>query len=240
VDPDKTTPLILRIGGSVISHSNKVIDFDYLRELRDLLQEKILMGKRFVLVLGGGQRFQELLTHVRENGNITDTEAQHWIGTAVNTVHAYVVRGFLGDDLAEKRVWKFDDIDKISELSFSKPVVVTGGFKAGMSSDGVALQIAKALNGDEIYDLKNIDGVYNEDPRENPKAKRYPELSWDDYLEIIGNPEEHEPGANLPVDVIAAREAKELNIKYYVMKASDFDNLDKALANEEFTGTIIS
>lgn len=198
------------------------------------------MGKRFVLVLGGGQRFQDLLTHVTENGNITDTEAQHWIGTAVNTVHAYVVRGFLGDELAEKRVWKFDDIERLSELKFTKPIAVTGGFKAGMSSDGAALQIAKAVNSDKIFDVKNIDGVYSEDPRENPDAKRYPELSWEDYLEIIGNPEEHTPGANLPVDVIAAREAKKLDVNYYILKASDFDNLDKAIEGENFTGTIIS
>jgi uridylate kinase len=224
----------------VISHNNKVYDFDYLREFRDLLQEQVVMGKKFVLITGGGQNCRDLLDVAREKGGITLDRDLHWIGAAVNTVNAQVVRGFLGDDLAEEHVWKFSDVHKLKEMRFEKAIAVAGGFEAGYSSDGVALKIAEAWGAKMIFDIKNVDGVYDSDPKQNPKAKFFPELDWQKYLDIIGNPDKHTPGGHFPVDAVTARRAQEINLEYRIVNANDLTNLENAITGEGFRGTIIN
>ncbi|MFW5702898.1 MAG: hypothetical protein ACOCXP_02940 [Candidatus Dojkabacteria bacterium] len=242
VEPESEpkAPFILRLGGSAISHSNKRIDFDFLREFRDLLQEQVLLGRRFAVITGGGQNYRELRDLMREKGGVESEEDLHWLGAAVNTVNAYMVRSFLGDELAESRVWKFDDVDRLAQLQYEKPIVVAGGFLAGRSSDWCALQVAKAVGATKVFDLKNIDGVYEEDPKQNQNAKYFPHLSWTKYLKIIGDPEGHEPGGHFPVDPVAAKESDSLGVSYYVLKANDFANLEQAFNGEKFRGTIIS
>lgn len=236
---ENKAPIVIKLGGSAISHSNRIIDFDYLREFRDLLREHILRGQKFIIVTGGGQTSREYRDLAAEKGNITDKTDLHWIGTAVNTLHATIVRALLGE-IAEQEVWKYDDMNKLKEKTFEKPVVLIGGFQAGRSSDWVALQAVKAWGSKELYLLKNVDGVYSADPRKNPDAKFHEKLNWDDYLKIIGNPESHDPGANVPIDVVAAREAKLDKIKFLVLKATDFDNIENAINGENFRGTVIS
>jgi len=233
-------PIIIKLGGAVISHSNKLIDYNYLREFRDLLRENIALGKRFVIAVGGGQTMRNYMEHAIQQGNVTSESDLHWIGTAVNTLHAYMVKAFLGNEICEENVWKFTDRLIMADLPFNKPVQVVGGFEAGRSGDWVALEVAKALNTKTIIDLKNVDGVFDSDPKVNQKAKMFNKLTWEKYLTIIGNPTEHKPGGNMPVDPIAAREAKEYGATYYIIKATDFDSLERAINNQEFKGSIIT
>ncbi len=231
---------VLKLGGGVFSYSNKRIDYNYLREFRDMLQEQVLLGRRFVVVIGGGQTCRDFQSHAKEEGGITEDRDLHWIGAAVNTLNAYMIRPFLGEEITEEKVWKFSEINSINIEDFQKQVIVVGGYKAGISSDAVALRVAQAIGALKIFDLKNIDGVYSEDPKINPEAKFISKLDWSEYLDLIGNPEKHEPGGNLPVDPVAAVQAKELGAEYYIIKASDFDSIEAAMNNEEFHGTYIN
>lgn len=232
-------PLILRLGGSIVSHSNKVIDFDYLRELRDLLREQILIGKRFIIIVGGGQTYREFRDLAMQKGNIQNERDLHWMGIAINTLHAEIVRAFLTDEIAEDYVWKYQDADSLEKMQFSKPVAVVGAFKPGFSSDNVALIVAKAHSAKRVFDLKNIDGVYSADPKQEPNAKHFANLTWDKYFELVGNKTEHKPGDHLPVDVVAAREAKAEGMEFVVLKATDLPNLENAINGEAFKGTTI-
>jgi uridylate kinase len=231
---------ILKLGGSVFSNNGKIIDFEYLREFRDMLREQVLLNRKFVLILGGGENTISFIKHAEEKGGISNTEDLHWIGTAMNTVNAYMVRAFLGDEITDKHVWKFDDKDKLDKINLEeKPIAVVGGFEAGKSGDWCALQVAKAIGCKVVFDLKNVDGVYTKDPKKHDDAEFIPELNWKDYLDLMGNPEEHVPGGILPVDVFAARESEELGVTYYVLSALDFDNIERALGKEEFKGTML-
>ncbi len=236
---ETSAPLIIKLGGSVISHSNRTIDFNYLREFRDMLKEQILLNRRFVIITGGGQNYRDVLKHITEEGNITSKTSLHSIGTAVNTMNAEIVRAFLGDDIAEDHVWKYQDKDNLQDLKYIKPIAVAGGFEPGKSGDWVALRVAQALSAYKIFNLKMVDGVYSEDPKKDPDAKFISKLTWKEYLELMGNPKTHEPGGNYPVDPIAAKEAQELGATYYILKANDFDNMEKAFNEEEFHGTKI-
>lgn len=233
-------PIIIKLGGSIISHSNKIIDFDYLREFRDLLRDQVILGRRFVIVMGGGQTARNFMDHAASQGNVTDTTDLHWIGTATNTLNAYMVRAFLGNEIAESTVWKFDDVNRLSQMPFSRPVAVVGGFQPGASGDWVALRVAAALGSKQVIDLKNVAGIFNADPKIDPNAKAYASLTWEAYLDLVGNPEAHIPGGSMPVDPVAAREAAQIGMTYYILKGTDLHNLELAINSQEFIGTIVS
>lgn len=243
MDPDthaiKSKPIIIKLGGSNISRNRQIVDFSYLREFRDMIKDNVALGKRFVIIVGGGEKCREYINYAKEEGNIENLEDLHWIGTAYNTINAYIVRGFFGDSFTEKKVWKFDDVRNLAEQKFTQPVVIAGGFEAGKSSDWCALQIAKVYQADKVIDLKNVAGVYDKDPKKNANAKLIEEMTWSEYQGIINNKKTHDPGGNLPVDPVAANEANEQNIRYDIIKGDNFANIESSINNEKFTGTII-
>jgi len=106
-------------------------------------------------------------------------------------------------------------------------VVVVAGFQ-GVStageittfgrggSDTTAVALGIALNAESVEFYKDVDGIYESDPKKNPGPKLYSELTYDEALEII----HREPGVlhkrclelarrnNLPLVVRSFRQEK--------------------------------
>ncbi len=164
---------------------------------------------------------------------------QHYIGTIACNLNAVMLRSVFGE-LAEDKILGLSDVNSNSPITFSKRFLIAGAGQPGPSSDWDATWLAKRLKTTNIVTLKDIDGVYSEDPDKNPNSTRLPNVSWDEYLKIIGNPDKHTPGANLPVDPIAARLAKENKITFYVVSGTDFENLKNLLTGNEYIGTRIN
>jgi uridylate kinase len=232
--------LILKLDGSIISHSNRKIDFDYLREFRDFLREHVLRNKKFVVVVGGGQVAKEYIDLAKEQANIVSSTDLNWIHAAISALNATIVRAYLGDDIAELKVWKYEDIENVKELAFEKPIAVAGGFGPGKSVNWGALQIAKAFEQKKIFCLGSIDGIYTQDPKDNPKAKHIEKLSWEKYLKMLSTWKQDRPEEKIPVDITTAQEAKQFEAMFMILKGMDLENLDNAISSEGFLGTVIS
>jgi len=95
----------------------------------------------------------------------------------------------------EARLTGLDTPQLLQDLK-DHDIVVMPGFvaigekdRAVLLGDGgadlTALYVADQL-GVEAVLLKDIDGVYEVDPKSNPKAKRYEEISWDDAIRVAG------------------------------------------------------
>jgi uridylate kinase len=95
--------------------------------------------------------------------------------------------------------------------------VVFGGGKPGGSNDLNACLIANAIGTKKVFDLKNVSGVFTSDPKKDERAELIPDISWNDYLQVIGNPTEHAPGAHYPVDPLAARLAAKNGIDFCIL-----------------------
>ncbi|MCA9379472.1 hypothetical protein KC640_03520 [Candidatus Dojkabacteria bacterium] len=235
--------IVLKIGGSLLSPSaEKMFDFSYALQLRDLLAQ-FSTDYRFWIAVGGGylnRYYQKLASEHGEDGTID----LHKIGVSATNLNAEIFHGLL-DDLCQLEVLRYQQYEEFMQKGAPAlppelgRVVVTGGSRPGQSNDWNALQLALRLGSSQVIDVKNVDGVYSADPRSNPNAEFIPSLSWDEYLDIIGNPTEHAPGAHYPVDPVAAREAKAEQIKYIIV-GSDLANLREVVWGGEFHGTTIA
>lgn len=234
--------VVLKIGGSLLSPSEETLfDFAFATKLKSLLLG-LPEDLRVYISVGGGhlsRKYQQMATDHNEN----DTLDIHRIGIAATNLNMMVLHGVL-DELAIPDILAFklydDFISGAFRLKFgTAKIAVVGASKPGASNDYNALQIAETVGAEMIIDVKNVDGVYSADPKLDPNAQFLPKLSWAEYLNVIGNPTEHKPGAHYPVDPQAAREAESKNVKYVIV-GSDMDNLRKIILGVEFKGTIIS
>ena len=251
---------VIKLGGSVISRQGDLVfDFDYLNNLKKTLEPFFAQENKFFITLGGGHLMRQYRDLALQAGLKQDDEL-HWMGIAVNTLHAQLTRAFW-HDIADKDIYQGDDYYSATPLVIENKVKLGGGGRPGTSGDKDALMASIELNakgefwgsGDMdalmvaiklktelVISLKNIDAVYSADPKKDPNAKRLEKITWDEYLDIIGNPEEHAPGANYPVDPVTAKIAKEKGIAFQIMLGSDLENFAKALEGNKSLGTIIS
>jgi uridylate kinase len=229
---------VIKIGGSVLSLSeNEMFNFGRAWELKEIMIPLIAEGYKFVLITGGGfiaRRYQKIL---QERG-YSDYDT-HYVGTLICNMNAAILRGVF-DDITFKNILALEDFDTKKELHWEHPVIVGGAGKPGPSSDMDAVIAAQMTGAKEIISLKDIKGVYSEDPKINKDAKLIQSISWDEYLNLIGNPEIHTPGGSFPVDPIAARKSKQEKIKFIITSGNNFQNISSVIKSENFEGTVIS
>lgn len=229
---------VIKLGGSTISlGEDNLFDFDYLARLKQVLIPQINQGVQFFIVLGGGYICRKMQNLAKNKG--ADDLSLHWIGLTVNVLNAYMARSFFAE-YTDETVIKYEDYYNDQPLSSDKPIIFGGGGRPGHSGDVDAIKMAQRLGAKQIYSLKNVDGVYAQDPRKFPQAKRLDKVNWQEYLNIIGNPDKHAPGGNFPVDPIASKMASEAGISFYIVGANNLQDFAAALNNSQFTGTIIS
>ena len=93
---------------------------------------------------------------------------------------------------------------------------------------GVVLR-AVEVEADAIYLAKAIDGVYDSDPKKNPNAKKYDEISIDEV--IAGNLQ--------VVDMTASILARDNKVPMFVFDLTAKNSIINAVAGE-FSGTRIT
>ena len=75
---------------------------------------------------------------------------------------------------------------------------------------------------DALFKATQVDGVYDSDPKKNPKAKRYDEVSFDEVIT---------KGLKV-MDITAVSMAKENNLPIIVFKQENEDSLLNALSGK--------
>lgn len=117
-------------------------------------------------------------------------------------------------------------------------VVVCGAlrFEKKSTSDSTAAELANYLKTDFV-NLTNIDGLYTDNPLENPKAKLVPFISWKDF-EARALKLKYKAGQHFVLDQNAAVLIRKHKIRTYIIGAN-LSNLDKILAGKKFVGTTI-
>ena len=117
-------------------------------------------------------------------------------------------------------------IPRRAERHMEKGRVVIFGAGSGMpyfSTDTVAAQRALEIKAEILLMGKNgVDGVYDSDPKTNPDAKRYDELTYDEFL-----------AKDLKVaDATAISLARDNNLDMLFFGLDDELNIGRAVAGE--------
>lgn len=224
------TPVIISLGGSIVIPDD--IDVSFLKQFKTFIEEQIGVGRRFVLIVGGGKtcrKYQAALKELRE----ADRLDLDWLGIHSTRFNAEFVKSVFKDH-AHPEV--FFDLEK--ELTWETPLLIGAGWKPGCSTDMDAVLVAEKLGAKKVINLTNIAKVYDKDPKEHADAEPKDTLSWDEYLTII--PSEWESGMNTPFDPMASKRAKELGLEVAIIKGQNIEALKNYIEEKPFEGTRLS
>ena len=154
-----------------------------VREVRD-------MGVEIVIVVGGGNIFRGLQGSERGIERVTG-DYMGMLGTVIN---ALALQDALEKQDVQTRVQSAITMEEVAEPFIRRRavrhlekgrVVIFGGGTGNpyFSTDTTAALRANEMDCNVILKATKVDGVYDSDPKKNPKAKRYSRVTYIDALQ---------------------------------------------------------
>lgn len=230
----KHQDIIIKVSGSLI-YPVTGLNIQYLKKLNSFIRKQIAKNKnwRFFIMIGGGHVKNEYqYTAERIIGKIKDQDL-NWLGIHATRLNAHLIRTIFRD-IAYSSV--LTHYDKLPPLTNQK-LIICSGWLPGSTTDFDMINLAKLLKVKTVYALLNVKGVYDRDPKIFKTSKLLKKLPWSDYRAMIG--EWWHPKRQLPFDPFAAKLAEAFEIKAAFLDGKNLKNLENALKNKQFLGTII-
>ena len=184
--------VLLKLSGEMFGGGAVGVDPDVVARLAHEIGEAVRQGVQVAIVVGGGNFFRgaELSQRGMERAR---ADYMGMLGTVMN---ALALQDFLEQDDVDTRVQTAITMGQVAEpyiprramRHLDKGRVVIFGAGAGMpyfSTDTVSAQRALETRCTEVLMGKHgVDAVYTADPRQDPKAKRLDQVTYEDALKM--------------------------------------------------------
>lgn len=230
---NKYKRFLLKISGEALAGSQKHgIDCEAVKKTCEMVKKCVDTGSEMAIVVGGGNFWRG-----RSNGEMNRIKADN-IGMLATVMNAVALQDALEQMGVESVVMTAIPFPQIGEYySPNKAInhlenkkVVIFGYGTGnafFSTDTAASLRAAEINAEIIFKATTTDGVYDSDPKTNPNAKKYTEVSFGEIL-----------SKNLKVmDSTAASMCRDNNIPVMVFSLKNPENIIKAI-NGKNVGTL--
>lgn len=220
--------VLLKLSGEALSAGNDgILDFDFIGEIAEVLKKCVAEGVQIGIIVGAGNIWRG-----RQGGKMNRVRADS-MGMLATTINALALQDtFLEAGLDAKVMTavemptfadRFTARDAVSALESGKIVIFGCGTGSPFfSTDTAAVLRAAEIEADVILMAKNIDGVYTADPKKDPTATRYDELTYKDMVakELKA------------LDLSAATFCMENNITSYAFGLKDPMNIYRVIMGE--------
>ena len=181
--------ILLKLSGESLAGEMKSgIDFDTVLKFCEPIKKCVDAGVEVAIVVGGGNFWRG-----RSSGEMDRTRADHMgmLATAINALGVCDALEQLGVDV---RVQTAINMRQVAEpyirnkaiRHLEKGRVVIFGCGTGnpfFSTDTAAALRAAEIEADVIMKATMVDGVYDSDPKTNPYAKKYDEVSIQEVID---------------------------------------------------------
>lgn len=226
--------ILLKLSGEALAGNQSMgLDFDKVLEICGSIKKCVDLGAEIAIVVGGGNFWRG-----RSSGKMDRTRADH-MGMLATVINSLALADALEQLDVPVRVQTAIEMNKIAEpyirnraiRHLEKGRVVIFGCGTGnpfFSTDTGAALRAVEIDAEIIFKATNVDGVYDSDPKLNPDAKKFSELSQMDVLD---------KGLKV-MDSTAASLSMDNNMPILVFSLEEADNIVKALCGEDI-GTIV-
>ena len=209
------------------------LDVEEIKKYGGLFSELKRKGNQLIVVTGGGKNARKYIEAAR---NLGASEAVcDQIGILVTRLNARLLITSMGDDAYPKVPETIEDLRHYFE---SGRVIVMGGLQPGHSTNAVTALAAESIGASVLVNLTNVDGVYTADPKKDPKAKKFDEISTDKLLSLISG-EEMTAGSYELLDPVSVRIIERSHIPTWIVSGEDPENILKILKGKH-VGTKIT
>ncbi|WP_197321016.1 UMP kinase [Saccharomonospora sp. NB11] len=182
--------VLLKLGGEMFGGGSVGVDPDVVHSVAVQIADVVRNGAQVAVVIGGGNFFRG--AELSQRGLDRDrADYMAMLGTVMNSL---ALQDFLEKEGVPTRVQTAITMGQVAEpyiprraeRHLEKGRVVIFGAGTGMpyfSTDTAAAQRALEIGCDVVLMAKAVDGVYTADPRVDPGAKLFDEISHREVLE---------------------------------------------------------
>lgn len=238
ISPDEGfSRVLLKLSGEAFAGGGGLgVDPDVVQNIAVQIADVVASGTEVCVVIGGGNYFRG--AQLSERG--MDRPRADYMGMLGTVMNCLALQDFLEKQGVDTRVQTAIAMGQVAEpyvprravrhLEKGRVVIFGAGLGAPyFSTDSTAAQRALEVDAEVVLMAKGVDGVYDSDPRTNPNAKRYRELSYDDVL-----------AQSLKVaDATAISLCRDNGLPIVVFNLLVEGNIARAVAGEQ-VGTLIS
>lgn len=229
--------VLLKLSGEAFGGGKVGLDPTVVRQIAEQVAQAVHQGIQVAIVVGGGNFFRG--AELSRSG--LDRARADYMGMLGTVMNALALQDFIEQAGVASRVQTAISMQQVAEpyiplraiRHMEKGRVVVFGAGAGMpyfSTDTVSAQRALETHCDELLVAKNgVDGVYDDDPRSNPNARRFDFLTYSDALAR---------GLKV-VDAAAFALSRDNGLTMRVFGMSEPGNITKALIGESI-GTLVT
>ena len=226
--------VLLKLSGEAISAGKDgILNFDYIREIADVIKKCMEKGVQFGIIVGAGNIWRG-----RSGENMDRVKADHMgmLATCINAValqEAFIRSGIdtVVMTAVEMKAFAkpFVRDDAIECLENGKVVVFGGGLGIPfVSTDTAAVVRAAEIGAEVVLMAKNIDAIYTADPRKDSTATKISEIT---YQEILAR-------GLQAMDSTATSFAMDNKISIHVFGLNESENIYKVIMGAKM-GTIV-
>ncbi|MBK4151522.1 UMP kinase [Corynebacterium macginleyi] len=182
--------VMLKLGGEMFGGGKVGIDPDVVENVARQIAEVAEQGIEIAVVIGGGNFFRG--AELSQRG--MDRARSDYMGMLGTVMNSLALQDFLNQKGVDCRVQTSINMAQIAEpylplradRHLEKGRVVIFGAGMGMpyfSTDTTAAQRALEIGADVLFLAKGVDGVYSDDPRTNPDAELYTQITPREVIE---------------------------------------------------------
>ena len=228
--------VVIKISGEALAGEKKTgFDFDFVSRVCHTVKSCAEMGVETAIVIGAGNFWRGVKDGAGKVERVS-ADRMGMLGTAMNCLAVADVFKQIG---ADARVQTAVDIQGVGERYSTQKSIeymekgsivlfACGTGQPFFSTDTAAVLRAAEIHADAILLAKNIDGVYSDDPRKNPDAVKFDEISYDEVL-----------ARHLAVmDTTATSLAMDNSIPVIVFGLAEPENIVRVLQNEKIGTTV--
>lgn len=180
--------VLLKLSGEALAEgADGILNFDFISSVAQTLKKCVDAGVEIGVIVGAGNIWRG-----RQGGSMDRVRADS-MGMLATTINALALQDtFIQAGLDTKVMTavemetfadKYVTRNAVKALEEGKVVIFGCGLGAPyFSTDTAAVLRAAEIQADAVLMAKNIDGVYSADPRLDPTAVRYDEITYKDVL----------------------------------------------------------
>ncbi len=228
--------VLLKLSGEAFGGGQLGVDPDVVSSIARQVADIAARGVQVAIVVGGGNFFRG--AELQQRG--MDRARADYMGMLGTVMNCLALQDSCEKAGLETRVQTAITMGQVAEpyiprraiRHMEKGRVVIFGAGSGMpffSTDTVAAQRALEVGCEVILMAKQgTDGVYDSDPRTNPDAKRFTDLTYDEYL-----------ARDLKVaDATAISLARDYKLPMVVFNLDEPGNISRAVAGDPIGTTV--
>jgi uridylate kinase len=179
--------VLLKLSGEALASKDGILDFDFIASVAEVLKKCVEAKIEVAVIVGAGNIWRG-----RQGGKMDRVRADSMgmLATAINCLalqDTFIQAGIDAKVMTAVEMNAYADRysprEAVAALKDGKVVIFGCGLGAPyFSTDTAAVLRAAEIEADAVLLAKNIDGVYSADPKKDPNAVKYDEMTYDDII----------------------------------------------------------